>query len=179
MIQLEKEFVSGDGGFSTNPLTYKQVKRTESVALYERSFEGKLRDYEVFIIRVDPKGKVQKFPNGITKTLEDDTEKYPSSGQWGRLAWSAVTIEQAMRRFDNLVAAGIQAAEEEENPTPKEAIVIPLGEFTVGELATKNNIEYAPAFLFIKAELTKGAVKFLREERRNAKGKASKIYIRA
>jgi len=179
MVTLEKEFVSGDGGFSTDPLTYKQVKRTETVAIYERSRDGQVKDYEVFIIRVDPKGKVQKFPNGSVKVLEDDIEKYPSSGVFGFTAWSIGSLKGAEYRFDELVAKGVAAAAEEENPTPEKAIIMPVGEFSTKELATANGIDYLAASLFIKAGLGDGTIKFVREERRNVKGKATKLYIKA
>jgi len=179
MITLELEFVSGDGGFSADPLTYKQLQRTGNVAIYERSRDGKVKDYEVVVIRTDPKGKVQKFPGGVVKTLEDDIERYPSSGQWGRVAWSYAVLGGAKAKFDEVVAQGVKDAEEEENPTPEKTIAIPVGEFTIGELAEKADVSYANAFLFVKAALGEGRVKFLREERRNAKGKASKIYAGA
>ena len=179
MITLEKEFVSGEGGFSTDPLTYKQLKRTEGFAVYERSRDGKVKDYEVIVVRVDPKGKVQKFPNGIVKVLEDDIEHYPSTGQWGKLAWSFRKLGGAMARFDALIAQGIEDDAEEENPTPEKVIVIHNGEWTIGELGEKNGIEYVTAHVFVKAALAAGSVKFVREERRNVKGKASRIYIKA
>ncbi len=171
MIVLEKEFVSGEGGFSTDPLTYKQLKRTGNFALYERSRDGKVKDYEVIIIRIDPKGK-QVF----SKVVEEDTEMYPSSGQWGKKAWSFSNLGGAKQRFDDLVSQGIEDAEEDENPTPEKAIVVPDGEFSTKELAEANNITYLAASLFIKAGLGDGTIQFVREERRNAKGKATKLY---
>ncbi len=179
MIILEKEFVSGDGGFSTDPLTYKQLQRTEKVALYERSRKGKVKDYEVIVIRVDPKGKVQKFPNGIVKVIEEDIEKYPSTGQWGKMAWSFCVLGGAKARFEELVAQGVREDAEEENPTPEKTIDIPLGEFSTTELAEKNGISYPKAIIFMRDCIENNTIKFVREERRNAKGKATKLYIKA
>lgn len=51
-----------------------------------------------------------------------------------------------------------------------------LGEFTVSELAEKNGVQYPTAFNFLKGALESKSVKFLREERRAAKGKPSKIF---
>lgn len=172
MIKLPEKFTSGSGGFpGVDVLDYRQVKRTDTAAIYERSRNGKIFDYEVFIIKVDPKGKVQKFPNGTTNTLEDDTEKYPSNNQFGHIAWACVNLEAANRRFEML-----QNGKEE--PESVKEILIPVGEFTVGELAQQNNIEYLPASLFVKDGIASHSIKFLREERRNVKGKPSKIYVK-
>lgn len=172
MIKLELEFVSGDGGFSADPLTYKQLARTENTAIYERSRDGKVKDYEVFRIKILPKG-TQVFKI-IT---EDDQEKYPSTGQFGLSAWSFRNKGGAFARYEQLgKEAAIEAAEEAE---PPKSITVPVGEFTVGEFAEKNEMSYANAFLAVKSALGDGSVRFLREERRQAKGKPSKIYAKA
>jgi hypothetical protein len=179
MIKLETEFVSGEAGFSQDPLTYKQVKRTDAVALYERSRNGVVKDYEVFLVKVKAKGTKETFPNGVVKILEDDTERYPSTGQWGRIAWSFRCKGGAEAKFDELVKGVTEEAEEEEKPESSVKTVvltIPEGEWTVGELAEKNHVSYPAAFLFVKAALGEQKVKFVREERRHAKGKASKLY---
>lgn len=179
MIQIEVEFVSGDGGYSAppGPLTYKQIKRSEKVALYQRFYaDGKPKDFEVFIIKVDPKGKIQKFPGGVTKTVEDDTEKYPATGQFGKIAWSLRDLNEANNRFDQLCKQADTPEEEEEE---SKDLTIPLGEFTIGELAEKNSVNYATAFLFIKDAVEKKTVIFLREERRASKGKPSRIFAKA
>lgn len=176
MIELEKQFTSGEGGYSADPLTYTQVQRTDKVALYSRGRDGKVMDYEVFFIKIEPKGKVSKFPGGVVKVTPDDKELYPSSGQWGRIAWSCANLTVAKERFDELNKQA-NAPEDEESVT--ESLTIPVGEFTVTELATANKIEYPIASVFVKTQLELGSIKFLREERRAAKGKASKIYAKA
>lgn len=176
MIKLEEQFNDGSGGFSAEPLVYKQIKRTEKVALYQRSRQsGKVLDYEVFYIHVDAKGKVIKFPNGTVKVFEDDTENYTSSGKFGKTAWSCSTLESATKRFDACV---------KESLIPDDAIetvdlIIPAIEFTTGEFATQNNVPYHTAVQFIKANMEMGKIKFLREEHKQAKGKPSKIYAKA
>jgi hypothetical protein len=188
MIEVEKEFVSGDGGFSANPLTYKQLQRSGTVALYERSRDGKIKDYEVIIIKMDPKGKVQKFPDivkkdengkeisripGSVKVLEDDTEKYPTSSQWGHLAWSFHALGGAEDKFDSVVKS-------ETAPEEKEVkLTLPDGEFTTTELATYNKVPYPSAANFVKKSLAAKTIKLLRTEQRAAKGKESNIYIKA
>lgn len=176
MISLEETFVSGDGGFSQEPLTYRQIKRTDKVAIYERSRNGKVKDYEVILIKVEPKGKVMKFPNGVVKILEDDREKYPSTGQFGFSGWSFNWSIAAERRYEKLCKEANLPLEEEEEA---KVISIPLGEFTIKELAEKNELPYSQAFLFIKAGIEDKSINFLREERRAAKGKPSKVFVKS
>jgi intein/homing endonuclease len=176
MILLEKEFESAPGAIDGLRI-FTQLNRNDKVAIYKRVVKrtGTLEGYEVFSIKTDPKGKVQKFPNGSVKVLEDDTEKYPASGVFGFSAWYVMTYERATQIFDELTAEAAEKA----NPTPEKAIVVPAGEFSTTELATANEIEYPVAALFIKAALGENTIKFSREERRNAKGKATKLYIKA
>lgn len=177
MIELEKQFVSGEGGFSSDPLTYTQVQRTDKVALYVRGRGDSVKDYEVFFIRIEPKGKVTKFPGGVVKVAPDDKELYPSTGQWGRIAWSLPTLASAKLKFDELVKQSNLPEDEEESATA--ALTIPVGEFTVTELAKANKIEYPIASVFVRTQVELGAIKFLRKERRAAKGKESSIYAKA
>jgi hypothetical protein len=171
MIKLEKTFVSGEGGFSTNPLTYTQVTRTDNTAIYERSRNGVPYDYEVFRIKILPKGT--KVFQTIT---EDDQEKYPGSSQFGFIAWSFNHRVAAMKRYEELNKEVDDLANEIEEES---VVAIPSKEFTVGEFADQNGMTYANAFVFVKGAVASGSVKFVREERRNVKGKASKIYTKA
>lgn len=171
MIKLQEKFVSGEGGFSSDPLTYTQVARTENTAIYERSRNGKVKDYEVFRIKILPKG-TQVFQT----VTEDDEEKYPSTSQFGISAWSYQNKRAALFCYEEL------NKEAAKNDTPENAtssVIIPDVEFTVGEFADKNSLSYANAFVFIKSAVADGSVKFVREERRNVKGKPSKIYAKA
>lgn len=103
MKALEQQFVSGEGGYTAEPLTYTQIARNTHVAVYERSRDGIVKDYEVFRIKVLKKGhKIFK------QVLDDDTEQYPSTGQFGRLAWSITggveALPAALARYDKLIA---------------------------------------------------------------------------
>lgn len=171
MIKLELTFVSGEGGFSTDPLTYTQLARTDSLAIYERGRDGKAVDFEVFRIKVLPKGT--KVFQTVT---EDDQEKYPGSSQFGFIAWTFIDRARAFARFEQLKTEAVDKAEEKE---AKKDLTIPVGEFTVGEFAEKNGMTYANAFVFVKGAVEAGSVKFVKEERRQAKGKPSKIYAKA
>jgi hypothetical protein len=117
MKTLQTEFISGDGGFSANPLTYKQLARNQNYAIYERSRDGEVKDYEVFKIRILPKG--HKI---FAKILEDDEEQYPSTGQFGVSAWSfggKFGLERAMNRYKSLNNKSL------EEPVKKAKITLP------------------------------------------------------
>jgi hypothetical protein len=191
MIKLQESFISGEGGFSYAPLTYTQLQRTEKTALYQRSRDGKPFDYEVFLIKIDPKGKMI-----FKKMVEEDTEKYPSNEQFGRIAWSfrhKAAAETMFQKISNPASSveieiGTDAETEESSETiavaeiaPKKetVITVPDIEFSVGELAEQNKIQYPIVFLFVKAEVAKGTIVFVRDERRHAKGRATKIYRKA
>ncbi len=170
MIELPKTFTSGAGGFSgAEVLTYNQVTRSKSAAVYERSKDGKVKDYEAFKIKVIPKGTA--IFNGPASL--DDEEHYPSNNDFGRIAYSfhgKFAKEAALNRFKELN----EEKEEIDNPSPEKEMKIPSVEFTTGEFAALNDTNYITASNYIKNNPDK--IKFVREERRQAKGKMSKIY---
>jgi hypothetical protein len=178
---LEPVFKSGDGGFSATPLTYRLIKRTDKVAVYSRELNDKIKDYEVFLIKILPKG-TQIFQ----KVTEDDEEKYPSTGQFGRIAWTfsgKFARANALARYENLVK-GEEIELEKSNDPEKEEVLpksnlnfnIPTGEFTIQELADFNKTQYCYASVFIRQAPDK--VKLVREERRASRGKPTKIFTK-
>lgn len=174
MIELPLLKVWTGDGFSANPVHLKQVKRTATVALYERWHnEGATQHgYEVFVIKNRFKG--QPLPGGLFE--EDDREVYPSAGQFGKTAWHCSKGE-AFRRFDELVAKGV-AADAEDDEAPK-VFTVPVVEFTCGDLATANDATYAEAQSFIKENIDK-TIKFIRQGRKagTTKGKPSNFYAK-
>lgn len=199
MIELEKEFKSGVGGFSANPLTYTQLKRNEKAAVYMRSQNEMPYDYEVFLIKVKPKGtKI------FQKILEDDEECYPSCSQWGRTAWSFTNVGLAMIRFHEITHGKVneEVSENESEvqdeptieiksstPVPEENVetevkpykgpdlIIPVGEFSTKDLAAHNNVQYPIAFLFRKDAERKGKIKFSRKQKAEGRGKPTDIFV--
>jgi hypothetical protein len=169
MIKLEEKFVSGAGGYAAEPRTYTQIARTETFAIYERSVNGVPKDYEVFEIKILPKG-TQIF----TTFTEDDQEKYPSNSQFGMSAWSCLTKERAMQRYDELVAKGIVNKADE--ATPKKELIIPVNQFTTNDVVELNSVNYITAANFIKKSLGENKIKFIEERRLHSRGKASKFY---
>ncbi len=205
MIELEKEFVSGAGGFSSNPLTYTQLKRNEKAAVYMRSRDGKPYDYETFLIKVKPAGT-----RIFQKVLEDNEECYPSCSQFGRIAWSYSNIGMAMHRFHELTHGKVKEevvegedeaqdeptveakkpskpvtvdigsdgdANEEIKPYKGPDLIIPVGEFSTKQLAAHNNVQYPTAFLFRKDAERKGKIKFSRKQKAEGRGKPTDIFV--
>jgi len=174
MIKLEESFKSGVGGYSQDPLSYKQLKRTESVAIYQRFYsDGRAKDFEVFRIKVFPKGKT--IFNSIP--LSDDTEQYPSSGQFGVLAWSYNHIAAAINKFNELCQ---QADDKATAIAEQEAIEISqpnsVSLFSTKDYAAQHDIEYLEASITIREAVSKGTMKFVKEERRASRGKPTKLY---
>ena len=177
MIKLEKQFTSGEGGYSTDSLTYIQICRTAKVALYQRKYsDGQVKDHEVFRIKILPKG------TQVFKTITpDDEEKYPGASQFGFSAWSISCRDPrgAMPKYNELCAQADAKEIEDTTPEPEvTASSVPTEEFTTNEYAAKNGLEYVNAYLAIKAGLANGTIKFVREVRLHAKGKASKVYAK-
>ena len=76
MIKLEKEFTENADGTGTQ--TFKLIKRTEKVAMYQRiTKDGKTFAYEVFRIKIIKAGS--SFPNGMKIT--EDFESYGNKGK--------------------------------------------------------------------------------------------------
>lgn len=168
MKMLETSFVSGDGGFAADVLNYQQVIRSDKAAVYCRSRNNLIKDYEVFKIRIFPKG--HKI---FQQILEDDEERYPSTGQFGISAWSYRNKTAAIQHFEFL---NKEASKIVTVSVQTENLIIPDKAFSINEFAESNNIEYSNAFLFIKDAIKKNLIRFARQERRNARGKMTNIF---
>lgn len=98
MKKLQKEFT---GNFDRVGNTkFIQLKKENGVAIYERqNMDGTFRSYEVFIVKVVPKGTA--LPGG--NTVQETYEQYPGCASFGKTAYDCKTIDQAEKRFDELV----------------------------------------------------------------------------
>jgi len=171
MKTLPTEFVSGEGGYSAAPLTYKQVVREGLLAIYQRFYEdGKPKDFEVVKLRVIPAGTAIF---GQPPSIEDE-ERYAVTSSWGKCGWSFSHLIPAQNKFIDLKNDLVNDAENEAASTDVEVDGVKY--FTVGQYATNHNMPYVNANLIIKELITKGSVKFIGEKRLNAKGKSSRIY---
>ena len=187
---------TGDGRGLASAVTHTQLKRTDTTALYSVTDKrGVIIGYEVFIVKKRLKG--QPLPGGLFE--EEDREVYPSANSFGRIAWAPANLSEAERRYNELCSPAVKLEAEDEEvetvapvvtgeprrrgrqPSNKPAVnlTIPVAEFTVGELAEQNGVQYPIAFMFLKGELEKNTVKLLRTEKRCVgKGKPSNIYAK-
>lgn len=183
MITLEETFKSSAGGF-VPPLDYKLVKRNEKAAIYARLRDNRTLGYEVFHIKVIPKGFTYKFPNGTVKTVEDDTEQYPSTSQFGKTAWAPATIDRATEIFNRILLSNssVETDDEDEDvavKTPAQIVTtsdLAPGEFTVNMLADERKIDYVRANLLVKENLASGKFQLVRTQRLNGAKRPSNIY---
>jgi len=156
MKLLQKEFTmnadrSGDQVF-------KQLRKESGVALYERLKDGRHYDYEVFVIKTIAAGT--PLPNG--KKVEVTYEQYPGAAQWGKSAWSPVTLEQANVMFDNVVAklqseVGQPKRRGRKSKITKE-IVLPRGKFTMKALIAKTGLTQPVLYLRLQKLVKSGTV---------------------
>lgn len=102
MKKLEVEFqMNAD---NTGLQTFKQIKRTDKVAMYHRiRKDGTTHGYEVFEVKVVKAGTV--YAKGAPPTKED-AESYTGAQKknWHN-AYYCKTLEQAEKRYDELVVA--------------------------------------------------------------------------
>lgn len=194
MKQLPLERVwTGDGRGQSDAVTHKQIKRTDKVALYSvTNKRGQLAGYEVFMVTIVEAGT--PLPGG--GQVEESYERYPSANQFGRIAWAPSSLAQAEKIYAGLLEGkkpcelttedNSKDCDEDTNDEPKAkrekkplpTLTIPVMEFTIKELAEQNKVEYPIAFQTVKLWETENKVKFVREERRAAKGKPSKIFAK-
>ena len=109
MKKLEKEFTGNYDRVGMN--RFVQLRKENGVAIYERfNTDDTHRSYEVFIVKVVPKGA--PLPNG--KTVEESYEQYPGANAFGKTAYDCRTLAQAEERFDQLVQKVKDSAEAKE-----------------------------------------------------------------
>ncbi len=80
-----------------NGFTYIQVHRGEISCIYAQGVSEIILGYEVFLIKITPshhfKGK-----------LIDAHERFPHNEAFGRWAWTFLSYEEALERFNELEA---------------------------------------------------------------------------
>jgi hypothetical protein len=171
MIKLQTQFVSGEGGYSSNPLTYTQVIRNDTYAVYERSLDGRVKDYETFVIVIKKKGH-----NCFGTIAQEDTEEYTSTGKFGKKAWSFKNKTAALNKFNELTAKNIIDDTDEDDD--KKSIVIPRENFTMKNLVGLNT-EYTQPVLYIEIQnlIKSNKVKVVGHQKsESGRGKPQVIY---
>jgi len=185
---------TGDKLGDVAAVTLTQLKRTppdakHTAALYKRTTKnGRDDGYEVFIINVVNGGT--PLPGG--GVVEESYEQYPTSNRFGRVAWSPLSLERAEQIYSDLIKGNkpcnvpneVDETSEQGNSIPVvrvtsvDSLNLPDTEFSTKELAEKNGVGYPVAFIFLKQAIAMKMVKFSREERRNVKGKPTKLYVK-
>lgn len=197
MKLLEKEFdknANQSGMHRFTQVKHETLSNGKNLYIYSRTnTDGKIVAYEVVFGLMKKAGTVERFPGGVTRTFEEDTEFYPTKSHFGTYAWFCVNLPQAEKQFAKVVGLSVECEEtgeavdtEEVKPKgkrgrPKVArplLDIPEVEFSVTELATLNKVEYPVAFRFVKEAEEKGQVKRTRTEQRATKGKPTQLFAK-
>jgi len=84
--------------FTLGEFTLTLVARSSTAAIYKQSAPFlKSPRFEVIQIKFS-KEHTRTFPDGRYVTYEA-SERYPSNDDWGKIAWSYSTIQDAQERF--------------------------------------------------------------------------------
>lgn len=84
--------------FKKKGFTYTQLKREGNRAIFQQTREGSsLNNYEVVKI-----GKHNGYLMG--GVMIEPAETYPGSSLWGITGWTCTSIDDAMKRYDDLVS---------------------------------------------------------------------------
>ena len=185
MKKLQKEFT---GNFDRVGNTkFIQRKKENGVAMYERqNMDGTFRSYEVFIVKVVPKGTA--LPGG--NTVQETYEQYPGCAAFGKTAYDCKTLDNAEARFDELVQKVKQSKEAKEESIKsgkpvrrgrkakaKTTVAIPTGKFTMKMLVTDYNIPQPSMYLIVREWVNSGLVKVTGSVKSEAgRGKPALVY---
>lgn len=93
MDSLEKEF-------TYKKFVFKQIIREGMFAIYEftdPSWDSKKIYFDTIIIKISP---TCTYPNGI---VVQEHEAYPRDRDWGKFAWTYNTLEEAKKKFNELI----------------------------------------------------------------------------
>jgi hypothetical protein len=82
--------------FDSYGFHFEQVFRKGNAAIYRQSMNGKTIAFEVVKIR---KRAARRLPNG---EIYPESEIYPSPAEWGKAAWTCVTLEMAFQKLNSV-----------------------------------------------------------------------------
>ena len=198
MIKLQTLFkMNAD---KTGEMTFEQVKRTDKVALYKRTYpDGRLHSYEVFEIFIVKAGA--KLPNGVV--VAEDYEKYCTANS--RNAYFCNSEFRALIRYNELISqiaerTIINVADENtvsddaetlvseivttgkrgRKPVVRPALVFPTSKtWTMRELVTLNNAHWnqPTAYIELQKLIKTNLIKISGEQNNTGnKGKPAKLY---
>jgi hypothetical protein len=189
MKPIEIEFESNAN--ATGLQQFRRLKhgvnpQGKNVYLYVRTYAngknlGKVFGYEVFAPTITKAGTVQTFPNGITRTIEEDTENYPGATLFGKTAYFCSSMESAEKRFAEMMEQPLEDAVEEDIEPPKGKkpdMIIPVGEFTIEDLAQQNNVSYPTARNGLQFFLYYKEVKLAKKQRIGNAKRPTKFFTK-
>ena len=169
MKKLQKEFTANYDKVGNNK--FIQIKKENGVAIYERqNMDGSFRSYEVFAVKVVEKGTPLPGGNKVQETYE----QYPGCAAFGKTAYDCKTIDQAEKRFDELVKKVKDSADAKEESiktgipikrgrkaSVKMNVKMPLNKgskFTISMLTTYTGIHVAFIRKAVKEWLNDGVI---------------------
>ena len=189
MKKLQKEFT---GNFDRVGNTkFVQLKKENGVAIYERqNMDGSHRSYEVFAVKVVEKGTPLPGGNKVQETYE----QYPGCAAFGKTAYDCKTIDQAEKRYDELVKKVKDSADAKEEAAKtgipikrgrkasvKMNVKMPLNKgskFTISMLTTYTGIHVAFIRKAVKEWLNDGVISVNGSVKNEAgRGKPATEYV--
>jgi len=98
MMNATNDYKTIPSVFKKKGFTYTQLKREGNRAIFQQTREGSsLNNYEVVKI-----GKHNGYLMG--GVMIEPAETYPGSSLWGITGWTCTSIDDAMKRYDDLVS---------------------------------------------------------------------------
>lgn len=185
MKKLEKRFTMNADKVGDNIFT--QIKREGGVAIYERAWpDGRIKGYEVFIIKTVEKGT--PLPNG--KQVEETYESYPGAASFGKTASDCRSLAQAEERFEEYlvkVKNREEAAEESKRTgkpnrgkrvaKDKPAVKLPKDKFTMKMLISDTGLTQPQLYPIVKQWLADKLVEVVESVKaEGGKGRPSMVY---
>jgi hypothetical protein len=169
--------------------SFELVKRTDSVAMYKRTNNGRVFGYEVFKIKLRLKG--QPFPNGSVES--EDRECYPGTSSFGKTAWFFPSESVANIKYDLLVNGPVTKAKMEnvikkssstgKRGRPKKTPVnlsFPDSEFTLNDLIKINSslkIKRSTLYIQVRNLVKCDVINIVGETKsQSGRGKPMKVY---
>ena len=98
MMNTTNDYKTIPSVFKKKGFTYTQLKREGNRAIFQQTREGSsLNNYEVVKI-----GRHNGYLMG--GVMIEPAETYPGSSLWGITGWTCTSIDDAMKRYDDLVS---------------------------------------------------------------------------
>jgi len=137
---------------------FRQMRKSDGVAMYQRIRRDGNYGYEVFIIKTIKAGTA--LPGG--KSVAEDYEQYPGAAQWGKTAWSPRGRGAADEKFDALVkrlrSEVGQPKRRGRKATASSKFVVPSGKFTMKMLIEQTGMTQPVLYIRLQKLIKEGKV---------------------